>query len=62
MADWGVMPPWVWWVMACLALWLLYRIYEMVKAIHSMLHDEWQRKRDQKWNDELSRSARGDPD
>ena len=62
MADGGTMPPWLWWGVSCVGLWLLYRIYELLKAIHFMLHDEWQHRRNQTQNDELQRAAWEAPD
>lgn len=42
----------VWWSMACVALWLLYRIYELIKALHFMELDRFKREHPRAFQDE----------
>lgn len=33
----------IWWLLACGAVWLLYRIFELVKGIHDMIFTKYKR-------------------
>jgi len=47
-----VWQQWLYWVLACLAVWLLYRIFQVVKSIHFMILDGFKRKHPDAFRDE----------
>jgi hypothetical protein len=49
MPEW---QQWAYWGLACGAVWLLYRIFQLVKAIHFMIHDDFKRKRPEVFRDD----------
>jgi hypothetical protein len=55
-------PWWGWWGLACLAVWLLYMIYDRLQAIHSVLLDATHEMRNRERNEELARLAADLPD
>lgn len=43
---------WACLALGCVAVWLIYRIFQLVKAIHFMIHDDFKRQRPEAFRDD----------